>query len=167
MGKLELREELKKSYLIQRLEESHDFDNPFSFGGGLQNGGLSKEAMKLLKNIFSFSYMGSSEFEWGAVPEALNFLGNQAYNKNLVFGNIDDVYYICPKSYEEEVKDRILKLKKDEYQFRLKEHCGLQAWFEDNNKYSKRTLGWIELDNGFMFFVDKNMFEKTCNLFEL
>lgn len=29
------------------------------------------------------------------------------------------------------------------------------------------TKGWIELDNGYMFFTDKEMFEKTKKLFGL
>jgi hypothetical protein len=69
------------SYLIQRLEEpwggmAQFKDNPFSFGGGLRNGGLSQEAMDLIRGIWSFDYMGSAEFEFGAVPEALNAIAN-------------------------------------------------------------------------------------------
>ena len=44
--------EMKRSYLVQRLRKPRGWeltkDNPFSFGGGLQNGGLSGEAMSLL-----------------------------------------------------------------------------------------------------------------------
>ncbi len=29
----------------------------------------------------------------------------------------------------------------------------------------KRNLAWLELDNGFVFFVDRGMFEKFCALF--
>lgn len=58
--------ELKQTYLVQRLNRpTNGYDNPFSFGGGLKNGGLSEDAMKLLRPIFSFDYMGSAEFEFG------------------------------------------------------------------------------------------------------
>jgi hypothetical protein len=30
-----------------------------------------------------------------------------------------------------------------------------------------RTVGWLELDNGYMFFSDKTMFERTCQLFDI
>jgi hypothetical protein len=29
----------------------------------------------------------------------------------------------------------------------------------------ERTCGWLELDNGFMFFTDKEMFDKAVVLF--
>ena len=78
--KLELLKEMKRTYLIQRLEKPRTLkiagvelkDNPFSFGGGLRNGGLSKDATDLLRPLFSFDYMGAAEFEFGAVPEALS-----------------------------------------------------------------------------------------------
>lgn len=73
--------DLDRSWLVQRLRKppkrEHPIfgkDNPFSFGGGLQNGGLSGEAMDLLREVWSFDYMGAAEFEWGAVPEALSRL---------------------------------------------------------------------------------------------
>ena len=37
----------------------------------MRNGGLSNEAMDLIRGIWSFDYMGASEFEWGAIPKAL------------------------------------------------------------------------------------------------
>jgi hypothetical protein len=29
------------------------------------------------------------------------------------------------------------------------------------------TKGWLELDNGFFFFVDKKMYEGVCDLLEV
>jgi len=53
---------MKDTYLVQRLNKpvSNTGMEMFSFGGGLKNGGLSGDAMKLLRPIFSFDYMGSS-----------------------------------------------------------------------------------------------------------
>ncbi len=67
-------------YLIQRLKKPYE-DNgnqltkiaeSFSFGGGLVRGGFSDKAWNIIKKMFSFDYMGSAEFEWGAVPEAFH-----------------------------------------------------------------------------------------------
>ena len=51
---------MDRSWLIQRLNKPREYEgklkgleNAFSFGGGLVNGGLSKEAMELL----NFDYM--------------------------------------------------------------------------------------------------------------
>lgn len=63
-------------FLIQRLVEPRKDanpiigSNPFVFGGGLKNGGLSDEATKLLDPLFGYDYMGSAEFEFGALPKA-------------------------------------------------------------------------------------------------
>lgn len=166
---LTLKDKMVATYLIQRLQTPIGAANPFSFGGGLHNGGLSDNAMKLLMGIFSFDYMGAAEFEWGAVPRALHFIAERAEAGSLVTGKLDGpVYYVCPVSYQKDVIERITNLRTDEYKFRLKEHCGLQAYFSPNHKRSIfTTLGWLELDNGFAFFVDIEMYKKFCKLFRL
>jgi hypothetical protein len=46
----------------------------------------------------------------------------------------------------------------------LKEHCGL--WGRLNgSKYDQKYQGWMELDNGFLFFTDKQMFNNFCTLY--
>ncbi len=166
--RLVLKEKMGRSWLIQRLEKPYGTINPWSFGGGLVNGGLNKKAMEILKNLYSFDYMGSSEFEWGAVPAAFNFLAEQSTNHNLISGQISNVFYICPKNYEEGVKKVISDLLEDENKnFRLKEFCGLKNRVENPNEYNERKVGWLELDNGFMFFVDEEMFKNSKTLFEI
>jgi hypothetical protein len=174
--KLELKEKMGRTYLIQRLNKPVERINPFSFGGGLKNGGLSDEAMTLLKSIFSFDYMGSAEFEFGAVPAALGFIHDQAANRMsflpkkylVVSGNHRGVYYICPKSYEKGVKTVLDTLLEDEGTLRLKEYCGLKDRINpesDPEGYRKNNVGWLELNNGFFFFTDSEMFENTKKLF--
>lgn len=33
------------------------------------------------------------------------------------------------------------------------------------DRYERRTAGWLELDNGFLFFTDESMWRATCDLF--
>lgn len=174
--RLYLRETMVKPWLIQRLRKPNNIINPFSFGGGLENGGLNKDAANILKRIFTFDYMGSSEFEWGAVPAALQFLAEQAsatkrkwlfwkVNAGLVIsGCHKKVFYICPKSYEEGVKTIIDTLLLDESTYRLKEYCGLSGCLTNPDSY-KGLVGWLELDNGFFFFIDEEMFNNVKRLF--
>lgn len=170
---LVLRESMKTTYLIQRLTKPREeIFNLFAFGGGLANGGMSKQAMTLLNTIFSFDYMGSAEFEFGAVPQAFTFLAKQANEGNLIAGRLiwkrknskEYVYYICPKSYEEDVRARITVLRQAK-NVHLKEFCGLKEYFDKTDTWYKQIQGWLELDNGFMFFVDEDMFQKTKKLF--
>lgn len=169
---------MKPSYLIQRLNKPSTGgplgpDNPFSFGGGLKNGGMSDEAMQYLRNIFSFDYMGATEFEWGVVPDAFQQIAKnldlyvtveiEASSKS---GNSKAVYIICPKTDIDEVVSRIKAFAYEEYGKstpHTKEMVGLQGAI-DQKKYSV-ALGWLELDNGFMFFIEKEMFSKTAELF--
>jgi hypothetical protein len=174
-----LKNEMESSYLIQRLHKpaqwqikGKTFDNPFSFGGGLKNGGLSDNAMGLIRGIFSFDYMGSAEFEFGAVPTALKFIAVQAVQSNIINSKVElnkneTVYYLCPLEYESEVVNRIKQLRIDEYKYSLKEHCGLKDYFDGSygRPPRKDNCGWLELDNGYMFFTDKEMYDKTCQLF--
>jgi len=176
-NKLTLNRTMDGTYLIQRLQKPFKTqpmtifkDNPFSFGGGLKNGGLSDKAMDLIRDIFRFDYMGSAEFEFGAVPQAIRFIAEQASKNNLINGKVEvgkgeTVYYLVPLEYEVEAVYRIKQLRIDEYKFPLKEHCGLTDYFDEHRMYQRETVGWLELDNGFMFFVDKLMFHKTCALF--
>ncbi len=165
---------MKQSWLIQRLLKPREGweNNPFNFGGGFKNGGLSDNAMNLIKGIFEFDYMGAAEFEWGAVPEALNIIAKSASTNSLTKGSFKPsrkytklVYYICQKEHEEYVKNFIKSLLKPKSPM-LKEMTLLDAVIEDK-EYCRKYCGWLELDNGFFFFTDKDMFEKTSKLFSV
>jgi hypothetical protein len=170
---------MKKSYLIQRLQAPKGRSNPFLFGGGLKNGGISDNAMSQIVDVFSFDYMGSAEFEFGSVNESLSRVWDSKeefikgsvsvpwrYRRwrtgDQVSGN-SVVYYLCQKDHEEEVKKRIAGWAKDEnISGSTKEAVCLDRALDD-----RYYLGWIEIDNDFFFFIDNNMFENTSKLFEI
>jgi len=181
----------RESYLIQRLESPYGGsllgkDNPFSFGGGLRNGGLSDDAMDLLRDVFSFDYMGAAEFEFGAVPKALSALANKATEGSLVAFDFDillskvrkpwdeeanppaprakaTIYVICPAGWTVAVEERIKALAGNKPP-RTKEAVNLHSVLRPG-RYEYRVRGWLELDNGFMFFTDRPMWEATATLF--
>lgn len=166
-------------------------ENPFTFGGGLRRGGLSAEAFKLLSHCFEFDYMGAAEFEFGAVPQAI---GEIAKNK-LVMREITlagtrivktkkgrtkysspeitkvepttyAVYVLAPESLIDYALDLVPKLAENKVE--LKAGSGLNRILDKrvgDSDYIDRTAGWLELDNGFFFFIDKEMAEKTQALF--
>lgn len=175
------------SWLVQRLMLPRGgVDNPFSFGGGYKNGGLSDKAMDALRGIWEFDYMGAAEFEFGSVPKALHAIARMAEAKELAafqvpvrtkddprpFGNRTPgvckgtVWGLCHKDVVEDVIERVRKWAEDEYATgrSTKELVGLERALRDaDSPHSAR--GWLELDNGFLFFVDREMFDKTANLF--
>ena len=183
---------MKRSYLIQRLTRPfrfHGVDNPFAFGGGLKNGGLSDDAMSLLREVFSFDYMGAAEFEFGAVPAALNNLACSGGTGALLgfpmevafpkFGKRDwcpdgysgeggesDVFVICRHDHKDEIVSRIAAWAKAESYGDTKEAINLfQSLHYTGEPDSRCACGWLELDNGFMFFTDKEMWQQCCRLF--
>jgi len=178
----------KMSHLIQRLTKPFQMkiadhvikDNPFSFGGGLKNGGLTEEGMVLIRDIFGFDYMGSAEFEWGAVPQALKKIIENA--EKLIDFEVDvdvnvhrwekdkkaklnvKMYVLCPKEMETYVKELLKVMGKDIHSLSWQEVPWYDSCFDSSS--SSRVEGWLELDNGFFFFKDKEMFDKTKALFK-
>lgn len=122
-------------YLIQRLNAPMkgklfgklDF-NPFS-----NDRYLSKEGRELLHDICEFDYMGSAEFEFGAIPQALRHFADLAINKKLRAGSVRDfdlpVFYICKSEDEKDIEVLIRMLAGDytapRYERELKERAGL------------------------------------------
>ena len=166
---------MNTTYLIQRLKKPHqtkgneDFKkliNSFSFGGGLKDGGMPDKTMKLINKIWRFDYMGSAEFEWGAVSESLSNIFQYCKKKEVSIGIIKlkkDIHFICQTGEEKEVIKVIKELYKKDYKYFLKESCHLKKSIEEKSDIQ----GWLELDNDFMFFIDKEMFDKTLSLFKI
>mgnify|MGYP006283653309 CR=1 FL=1 len=182
-----MEKEMKQSYLVQRLRDPHPGHekNLFTFGGGLKNGGLSDEAMDLIKGIFSFDYMGAAEFEFGALPKALNSIADNIKDYTTWSATIKAksgksekkglVYVISKKDWKPEILRRLKAWAKEfSREYPTKEAVMLNTAITKTYGYGGKeiaefmlTKGWIELDNGYMFFTDKEMFEKTKKLFGL
>lgn len=186
------KDDMRSSWLVQRLEKPHRVtfagvttDSPFSFGGGLRNGGLSSEAMELLRGVFSFDYMGAAEFEWGAVPEALKRMAAESLeawsfsfpltevapnwrDKDALTPDGDATIYVVSRpEWRSEIKARVRLWSSEGYGSRLKEQTHLCSVLRPsaNDEFPSRVCGWLELDNGFFFFTDKAMWEATARLF--
>ena len=194
-----MEKQWNEPYLIQRLNKP--FENPdtplakfgraFSFGGGLRDGGFSKEGMKLLEKIMEFDYTGSSEFEWGDVPRSFSYIAE--HRKNYVFGSIQfkgkpyqvreipegkknkklinkpsrevTIWYICNKDEVENVEQYLVRLRNDK-DIRLKETAMFRGSIfpeEDRIPYSKIT---IERLGGWIDIVNHFMFFSDETMFQ-
>lgn len=178
---------MRSSWLIQRLNKPRGHINPFSFGGGLRNGGLSDEAMDLLNGIFSFDYMGAAEFEFGAVPKTLREMAKnskkyEAFTIQIPLNKVEKdwrdkseseisgeavIYVICNKNDIEEVASRIEGYAFHRYNSNLKETTRLATVLRPHGEFINDTQGWLELDNGYFFFINREMWEKVAELFEI
>lgn len=173
---------MERSWLVQRLEKPRTGVNPFSFGGGYKNGGLSDEAMEMLSGVFSFVYMGAAEFEFGAVPKALSGLhkdrkaliaDSQQIDISKVKPNWNEqgkeftgnatLYLIARRSQADEAWDRITTWAVQAED--LKEPTQIARTLRPVTEWDGETVGWLELNNGFFFFTDEQMWRDTAALF--
>lgn len=177
----------ERPWLVQRLREPDRFDNPFSFGGGLRNGGLTQEAFDIFKQIWSWDYMGAAEFEFGAIPACLKKmltasiegrlgahvftikvsprLKEDSYQRNYKKKIKVQIYVICNKDHVKNVNETIKLMVNDK--IRLKEiSCIYDAIFPRSFDF-KKFIGGIELNNGWFYFTNPETFKKVCQLFEV
>lgn len=196
----------ERTYLVQRLTLPWNsttgagllgsVDNPFSFGGGYKNGGLSDTAMSMLRPCFGFDYMGSAEYEFGAVPEALTKVAKQADDGTLAawtfevdlatthrgWGNsakdatgMVTVYALGYQSAKDSITARIQWIategqdNKTDWGYgrgpvQFKEMARFGATLR-GDEYTDRNGGWLELNNGFLFFSDEQMWARTSAVF--
>ena len=174
-----------RPYLIQRLDKPYKSDGPlgdisrmFAFGGGLKDGGMSKEAYELVNKLWRFDYMGASEFEWGAVPAALAAIyeyrkaevldgfilrltgpAPEARNEErLRFPDCSktqkktaDLMVLCHKAHRTNVIDTLERLTATDYvnEPRLKESS--KAWRATFGQPHVEVIGGLELDNGWIY----------------
>lgn len=183
--------EMQQSWLIQRLTRPRvstvfGQDNPFAFGGGRKNGGLSDEAMDVLRPIFGFDYMGAAEFEMGSVPRALQRIAQLSHYRKLSADTIDvdlskvppthyndktklkgfaEVYLLGAKDELDEIARRVREWAYKGLRARTLEAVRLSAALRPFQNWDTEVQGWLELDNGFFFFTDKEMWAKTAEVF--
>lgn len=167
------------SYLIQRIKKPYvgEAKTPLQTlcKFGLAATGISKELSEVLSKICIWDYMGSAEFEFGAIPKALRAMADMElitkyqlikykrrdYRNNKDIAGEVPVYIIAPKRDLQEVIDRIKTLAIGG--LRCKENSDFTESLSEQ-EYSKDIHGWLELDNGFMFFKDEVMYAHFCNL---
>lgn len=181
---------MENSHYIQRLERpvpKEHRDNPlvklgnaFSFGGGLKNGGIPEEGMKIIRDAFQFDYMGAAEYEWGEVPKALARIFENRENyidfsftcrfKSWKREGKSTVYVIAKPEWKDEIKKRIRRyaigraVKSNGFPVKVKGGVLLESAMAGD---SERIKGWLELDNGYFFFIDEEMFNKTKEIFKI
>ena len=168
---------MKYTNLVQILEAPKDYKS-LAFGGSSPTGGMSQENFDEMSKVFSFHYMGAAEFEFGALPEAVNKVladkvdyvtgctkakwESENWETRKMKKGIGEVFYICHKDHVDEVISRIKTWAKGKHvpPYHTKERVRLDDAFANDC-----FKGWFEYDNGFLFFTDKEMFEGTKAIF--
>jgi hypothetical protein len=112
---------------------------------------LSEDQIVGLDSLIDYDYMGSSEFEWGALPRSLK---NMTSNwKDFITFQIDSIkdndgnylQVLCNKNEAEEVKDVIIKLFDKDCKIRLKEWSGMYDYLSCRSEYALKTNFWWDV----------------------
>lgn len=185
---------MREPYLIQRLKKPFKLNEPsdmmkafseaFSFGGGKVRGGISKEAWEVLSRIWRYDYMGSAEFEFGAVPKSLDrVIGLREENKlvkfefNVIAKRFNYkkeeyetgeaiVYSVCNENDKADVEKFVNQMAHYNNNLRTKEYVGLSENMCGIEHLSD-TVGWHDIDNDYLFFTDKEMYDNFCKILKL
>jgi len=187
---------LPDSYLVQRLAGPRKTTNPGAvqahhvFGGGRL--GLSPQAWQALDQVCTVDYMGAAEYEGGVLPNALNEIirlrsvitsfvltlapherelnWSRKYPAKKGFplppAKTVQIFGFAPVTILDEVKDRV-RLLCSPNPPRTKRDSLISQNLDPIEAVREPVLGWIELNNGFMFFSDRKMWEGFCTIFQL
>lgn len=139
-----------KSYLVQRAKFRDEIN---------RNG---------LNNILSFDYMGSAEFEFGALPKSLKRIRENIGEYSYFEIQLDryKIIVFCNKNLFADVKYEIVEIVLNKRN--LKESCDLKYLFVKDLFCKCYNDFWWDIDNDFMFFkYNPTFLEKFKNVIRL
>ncbi|MDD5650921.1 MAG: hypothetical protein PHF86_10980 [Candidatus Nanoarchaeia archaeon] len=127
---------INKPYLIQR--------------GSFRN--IKNDEIVGLDSLISYDYMGSAEFEFGALPQSLTRIC-ESLDQYEVFPTITKnadgqcLYIFCRKSQAEEIFKCVLRFSKEEYSQELitKERVGLYSYINCKSEFDLRINFWWDV----------------------
>lgn len=126
-----------KPYLIQRCKLAHDCEWTSTIRTG---------------QYLSLEYMGSSEFEWGAIPKFQREV-NEKLSKLIEFTTVHKdvrLYFLCEPAQVNEYRQMLHDL--IDNKIRTKESVRITTtWTEDPLYPLTETEVWLDLSNGLIF----------------
>ena len=122
----------------------------------VQRGNFNKRDAKGIDSILRFDYMGSSEYEWGALPDSLKVIRSKISNYSFIQLEIGklQVEVFCGSEHLKLVEEYLIKLSKNE--FCLQEYSG----FNDAVKSKKSPDFWWDIENHLMFWKKDDQFKE-------
>lgn len=136
---------MKSSYLVQRGKFK----------------GTTETEIKGIDSLIQFDYMGSAEFEFGALPASLRRIIKNITEYEFSYvdgitdskGNLMTIFH--DKRFVDDVKINAMYL--FENKLRLKERCDIQEYAKGINSCYGNNNFWWDIENDFMIcFGEKN-----------
>ena len=127
---------------------------------------LNKKDINGLGDIVSLDYMGSAEFEWGALPRSLRRMTiNKDFYKVFVFNQYKDekgnpLKVYAPQVFYKNVQNIVNRLA--EHGYGLQEYCSLSDHIQKDKKedddtrfrYIDKSDFWWDIENDFFMFFE-------------
>ena len=126
----------------------------------IQRAKFTESTHQGIASILSFDYMGSAEFEWGALPKSLKRIRENLEQYVYVDIHIKNkvITVLCKESQQFDMKLYLLKLSKGEP--RLKEFSAFDSYINDKGYYKDRFDFWWDIGNHLMFWKKNPVFEE-------
>ena len=123
--------------------------------------GIKEENILGLDSLISYDYMGSLEFEWGALPTSLKRM-TSSWNEyvcekveEINDANGTPLYLICKKSQKEDIVKVIFELASqsnyNDTKNRLKEGAYLDSYIRCDSLYERPNFWWDVTSNDCLF----------------
>lgn len=135
-----------KPYLVQRIEVRKH----------------GAEGRKGVDKHFDFDYMGSSEFEFGALPKALKAMRaakDATWSPTKIKHDGHVVWYVGPESLCQVARELFVGQLEDPYKARLKERTSIQNRYGINKfpreAYYENLVGWWDILSTYALFTEK------------
>ena len=119
----------------------------------------NRDFKKGIDSIVHFDYMGSSEFEWGALPESLGKIRDSINDYTYLDVPIKDkvITVFCKDSQKSEVKQYLTELSEDKWH--LQEYSDFDNYINLSQNFKSRTDFWWDISNHLMFWRKDTEFE--------
>lgn len=126
---------------------------------------IELEKIEGIDSLISFEYMGSAEFEWGALPKSLRRIiedGNGKYGfveiPEIKNSNDEPAFTYCLLSEENDVKEAIQHLSKNDYGY--KESAMMSSYINNGENYRYRSNFWWDIQNDFFVLFGEEKRDK-------
>lgn len=118
----------------------------------------NRPSKKGIDSIIELEHMGSSEFEWGALPESLSMIRREindfVYLEVKIQNKVITVF--CKNSQKNQIQQYLIDL--SENKWHLKEYSDFDNYIKNNKT---KTDFWWDIQNHLMFWKKDEDFEKS------
>lgn len=121
---------------------------------------INNESKNGIDKIIYYDYMGSAEFEWGALPKSLNRIRQDIDNYIYLDIPIKDkvISVFCKYSLKNDIEQYLIAL--SENRWILKEFSAFDSYINNDGYFKDKFDFWWDIGNDIMFWRSNNKFEE-------